>query len=154
HNLGLVLAYGGHLEEGRRLEEQAVHAFQKQGDPRAEGLARTYLAKIHGLSIDFVAAAREAQAAAEALLAAPPLRAAALAVLARPQLAEGQNEEALSAATEAFALLTVLGTIEEGEAMVRLVYAEALDANGQTSGYIEAITAARDALLARAAKIS
>ena len=63
-------------------------------------------------------------------------------------------DEALSAASEAFALLEALGTIEEGDALVRLVYAEALDANGRAGEFREAITAARDHLLGRAAKIS
>jgi hypothetical protein len=83
----------------------------------------------------------------------PPLRAGALAVLARILLAQGQAEDALKAAREAHTLLESLGTIEEGEVMVRLVYAETLAANGHTESFAQAITSARDRLLARANRI-
>jgi tetratricopeptide (TPR) repeat protein len=154
HNLGHVLSYRGQLEEARLLEQRAVDVLQRQGDLRMKGCARTYLAKIELLSLDPGAAEREARAAAEALVAAAPLRAGALAVLARALLAQGRAAEALEAAHEAFSLLETLGTIEEGEALVRLVYAEALAANGKQPEFIAAVSAARDRLLTRAAKIS
>jgi tetratricopeptide (TPR) repeat protein len=154
HNLGHVLAYCGNLEEALRLEHQAVEAFQKHGDPRLEGLARTYLAKISILCGDLSAAERESRTAVDLLVATPPLRAGALAVLARALLGQGRSTEALEAAREASALLESLGTIEEGESLVRLVYAEALAADGKEADFVVAITAARDHLLARAAKIS
>lgn len=43
---------------------------------------------------------------------------------------------------------------EEGEALVRLVYAEALIAGGKESNFCVVITEARERLLTRAAKIS
>lgn len=153
HNLGHVLAHRGRFEEARRLEQQAMEVFEKQGDPRMEGLARTYLAKIELLAGDPAAAERHAVAAAEALRAAPPLRASACAVLARALLDLGCAAEALSAAREANALLESLGTIEEGESLVRLVHAEALAANGEDAAFARAIAAARGRLLERAAKI-
>ena len=46
HNLGHVLGLRGDLDEARRLEQRAVDSFVEQGDPRMEGVARTYLAEI------------------------------------------------------------------------------------------------------------
>src|SRR6185436_9080772 len=57
-----------------------------------------YLAKIAFLSGDPAGAEREARAAADALEDVPPLRANAVAALARALLAQGRPEEALAAA--------------------------------------------------------
>jgi tetratricopeptide (TPR) repeat protein len=153
-NLGRVLAHLGRFDEARRLEEQAMAAFRRQGDPRMEGSARASLAQIALLASDLCAAELDARAAIEALSAAPPLRAGAVAILGRALLGQGRAGEALVAAREAFTLLSSLGTIEEGESLVRLVYAEALAANGEEADFCEAIASAREQLLARAARIS
>jgi tetratricopeptide (TPR) repeat protein len=154
HNLGHVVAYCGRLDEARTLEQRAVEAFVQQGDPRLLGMARTYVAKIALLSGDLATAEREARAASEALRVAPPARPAAVAVLARALLELGRPAEALPIAREAFEALESLGMIEEGESLVRLVYAEALQAAGPTEEFAAAVASARDHLLARAAKIS
>lgn len=152
-NLGRVLAYRGVFEEGRRIQKQAIKAFQKQEQPRGMGLSQAYLAELELLEGDLSAAEPEARAAVESLLGVPPLRASALAVLARILLARGQAEEALGPAREAHGLLESLGTIEEGEAMVRLAYAEALLANGHAEGFARAVASARDQVLAKAGRI-
>ena len=161
HNLGRVVAHLGRVEEARALEQRALEAYTEQGDPRMAGSARAYLAQIAVLAGDFAAAEREAGLAAEALRAAPPLRAGALSVLARALLAQGRAAEALEVAREAFSQLETLGSIEEGESMVRLVYAEALAAQGaqgaqgaESPGALVAAVSARDRLLTRAARIS
>ena len=46
HNLGRVLGLRGNLDEARRLERRAIDSFVEQGEPRLEGVARTYLAEI------------------------------------------------------------------------------------------------------------
>ena len=153
-NLGYALAYLGRLDEARGNEQRAVDASARAGDPRMEGLARTYLAKIALLSGDAASAEREARAAALLLEIAPPLRAAAVAVLARALLEQGRAEEALPIAREALSTLQALGMIEEGETLVRLVHAEALAALGRTEELAVALADAREHLLARAAKIS
>jgi hypothetical protein len=50
--------------------------------------------------------------------------------------------------------LAAAGSITEGEALIRLAYAEALDATGQHAAAVEAITVARDLLMARAGRIN
>lgn len=153
-SLGQVLAYLGQIVEARVLEEEAIVAIQRLGDPRIEVAARSYLAKIALLTGDLEVAEREARAAAEILESAPLLRIAAVAVRARALLGLGRTAEALSAAREAFSTLESIGALEEGESLVRVVYAEALAASGSRPEAIAAIASARDNLLARAAKIS
>lgn len=153
-NLGHVLAYRGNFDEGRRIQKRAIEAAEKQGHPRLEGLSRVYLANLERLAGNFGAAEPEARAAVESLSGVPPLLAGALAVLARILLARGQTAEALAAAREAYSMLESLGTIEEGETMVRLAFAEALAASGDTEGFSRVIMAARDQVLAKANKIA
>jgi tetratricopeptide (TPR) repeat protein len=154
HNLGHVLLHTSSLGEARAVEQKAIEAFHRQGAARLEGVARSYAAKIALLAGDLAPAENEARAAADLLKAAPPLRAAAVAVLSRILLASGRAAEALETAREAYAQLEALGSLEEGEATVRLAYAEALSAAGQTTEAAGVLVAAREHLLARAAKIS
>src|SRR5206468_2147927 len=72
--------------------------------------------------------------------------------LAQVLLAQQRGGEALGAAREAIDLLDSLGTIEEGEARLRLVYAEALQAERDPRAG-SAILDARDRLLEQAQKI-
>jgi serine/threonine protein kinase len=65
----------------------------------------------------------------------------------------GRTAEAVTDAREAFSVLETQGALEEGEALVRLVHAEALAASGDTGGAAAAITSARAALLARANRL-
>jgi tetratricopeptide (TPR) repeat protein len=154
HNLGYALAHVGRLEEALRHEREALEGFRSLGNLRIEGLSQAYLARIALLSGDAVAAEREARAAAALLEVAPPLRACALALLARALLSQGRAGEALPPAEEAHAELQRAGTLEEGEALVRLVYAEALEAAGRLRDAGEARASARTWLLERAARIS
>ncbi|WP_437292393.1 protein kinase domain-containing protein [Sorangium sp. So ce406] len=151
-SLGQVLAYRGRLAEARAVEEAALASSQRLGDPRAEVVSRSYLAKIALLAGDFGAAEREARLAG-ALESASPLRVAATALRARALLGLGRAGEALAAAGEALAALESLGGLEEGESMIRLVYAEALAANGDLGRASAAIASARDKLLERAGSV-
>ncbi|WP_437640736.1 serine/threonine-protein kinase [Sorangium sp. So ce854] len=154
HNLGHVLGQLGKLDEAQRVERRAVEAFQQRGDLRMEGVARTYLAKIALLSGDAATAEREALAAEAALHVAPRLRAPAVAVRARALLAAGQVAAALGAARAAYGELAELGSLEEGESLVRLAYAEALAASGAHGEAAAVLAEARERLLARAERIA
>jgi tetratricopeptide (TPR) repeat protein len=153
HNLGRVLGLLGQLREADRLERAAIASFGKQGEPRLEGVARTYLSEILVAGGDYAGAETEATVAAEALRVAPSLRVAALGVLARARLGRGDAASALEAAGEAANELAALGEIEEGESAVRLTHAEALSQNGLAAEALAALEAARERLLARAARI-
>ncbi|WP_437746967.1 protein kinase [Sorangium sp. So ce1504] len=154
HNLGHALGQLGKLDEAQLVERRAVEAFQQRGDLRMEGVARTYLAKIALLSGDAATAEREARAAEAALHVAPRLRAAAVAVRARALLAAGEVAAALGAARAAFGELAALGSLEEGESLVRLAYAEALAASGAHGEAATVLSEARELLLARARRIA
>ncbi|WP_437909873.1 protein kinase [Sorangium sp. So ce327] len=154
HNLGHALGLLGKLDEAQLVERRAVEAFQQRGDLRMEGVARTYLAKIALLSGDAATAEREARAAEAALHVAPRLRAAAVAVRARALLAAGEVAAALGAARAAFGELAALGSLEEGESLVRLAYAEALAASGAHGEASAVLSEARELLLARARRIA
>jgi tetratricopeptide (TPR) repeat protein len=153
HNLGRVLGLRGQTAEAAHLEREAIASVQKQGEPRVEGVARTYLSEILAASGDYAGAEREAALAVETLRVAPSLRVAALGALARARLGRGDVTSALAAAREAAAELAALGEIEEGESSVRLTLAEALAHNGEDTEARAVLEAARERLLARAARI-
>ncbi len=154
HNLGLALTHRGQLAEGLRVEEEAARAFAEQGDRRLEAAARKYLAMNHLAAGRIDDAAREAEAARSVVLPRTPGHAYALALLARVHLAAGRTSEALPAAREAMALLEELKGMDEGEAMVRLAYAEALHAAGEGPRARAALETTRRWLEDRAARIS
>jgi tetratricopeptide (TPR) repeat protein len=152
HYLGPVLARQGRLEEARREELLALEAFLAQGDADA-ATAHAYLARIALISGDLDAAERHARAGSHADVI-PVGRPMALAELANVLLARGQSSDARAAAAEATALLASRGTFHEGEALVRLMEAETLEAIGDHAAACVAIHVARARLLERAAKIS
>jgi eukaryotic-like serine/threonine-protein kinase len=154
HNLGLALARQGKLEEGRAVEEEAVGLARTHANRRLEFASRIYLAFILTLAGDPYRAAEEARAVADEPTVMRSMQAYALAALAEAYGAEGRTQEALSAAQEAIALLVSLGGIEEGETLIRLTYAEALDAALARDASRLALKEARDRLLTRAAKIA
>jgi tetratricopeptide (TPR) repeat protein len=153
HVLGRALARTGKFGEARAAEEYAVEAFKGRAYPRMEGASRAYLADILIASGKLDQAEAHARAAAELLLVSPAAHVYALGMLARVQLAKGLPAEALVTAKDAVDKLESLGGIEEGEAMVRLAYAEALHAKGEHDAAKTEILAARDRLLTRAQKI-
>ncbi|MBI2896041.1 MAG: protein kinase [Deltaproteobacteria bacterium] len=150
HNLGYVLGRRGRLEEAREIEARAVAFFEKQGDGRFEGGSRTYLSSILCIQGRHEDAERQARRAAEILSLAPSSRAVALAALARALLEQGRVGEALPVAREARGIRDSLGGIDEGEAILDLVFAESLDRAGLRAEARAAIADARQRLLAKA----
>jgi eukaryotic-like serine/threonine-protein kinase len=155
--LGQALAYCGRLGEARAVEEAAVAASHSLGASFVEVVARSYLARIALLSGDLDTAEREASAAAafpEFPPTTSPFCIMAMAVRARALLELRRTGEAVHVAREAVSALESLGTLEEGESLVRMTYADALVQSGSMPEAAAAIRAARDSLLARAEKIS
>src|SRR6185503_7911091 len=85
---------------------------------------------------------------------APSLRVYGLAGLAQILLLSGDAGGALAPAKEALQGLEALGALDEGEALVHLVAAEALERSGDAPAARAAIATARDRLLARAARMA
>ena len=84
---------------------------------------------------------------------APSLQVAALGVSSRARLGRGDVEGAVEAGQGAHDALGRLGEIEEGESMVRLAFAEALDQSGRRDDARRALAVAHQRLLERADRI-
>jgi tetratricopeptide (TPR) repeat protein len=153
HNLGLALGHLGAIEQARAVEAEAIAACVAQGNRRMEGLSRIYLAGILRRAGDLEGAHAEARRAVELLEVVKPLQVFARGELAAVLLALDRFPEALTDAREAMGLLASLGKVDEGEALIRLAYAEALFANGDRLAACAAIAEARDRILATAAGI-
>jgi hypothetical protein len=154
NNLGLVLARRGNLDEARVVEGQALSAYLEQGDLRMGSACRSYLSTIGLLEGELAAAEREAREAVVMSEKIPPCLAESLAALANVLLAQGDRQaETLEVATRAMAILTEIGMVDEGDAAIRLVHAEALFACGQREEARASIAVACDELRARADKI-
>jgi len=156
HNLGLLAAQAGRFEEGRSLERQAMDHALGAGDQRLLESCYVYLALIEQRAGDLGEAERilrEGLARASPIASRDALWASHLGSLL---LEKGQAAEALQLVEG------IHGAVERGqpggdeasETVLRLVYAEALDANGDHARAKVAIRAAADRLLAVAAKIS
>jgi tetratricopeptide (TPR) repeat protein len=154
HNLGLILAQQGKFDEARAIEEEALSTFRSHGHRRGEAGARIYLARIAALAGDLDRSAEEARGVAFEPTVVPPVHAYALALLADARLAQGRAAEGLAAAREAIAILGSLEGIDEGEALIRVMYAATLDATGDPVAARTALTEALDHLLKRADKIA
>jgi tetratricopeptide (TPR) repeat protein len=177
-NLGQVLARRGDYPQGIAVEREAIAGFQAAGDTIMEGASHVYLAMFLRTQGQLDEAVREVQAALPLVKAIPPLYAPALGALAAierchgarqcwraplyapglgaraaSELERGNGEQALGAATQAWSMFRELGGVTEGESLIRLSYAEALDAVGRYDEAREAIRVARERLLERASQI-
>lgn len=152
NNLGNVLALSD-LEEARRVEQRAIDAGIEQKDPRLEGTSRIYMSGILHRAGDAPGAIAQAQRAVELLGNLASLKTVAMAALARAKLAMNDTEAALACAESAMHILETLGGLEEGEALVRLVYAETLYGAGDRDAAKIAIGTAMDRLYTRAGRI-
>ena len=150
HNLGYALLRLGRGDEARAMELECAEKLERQGDRRTAGGSRLYLALIALETGDLASAEAEIDRALALLAETPPVRAFALAVLARTRIAQGRLPEGADAAGKARALLAALGAMEQGESYVRLVDVEARMACGDVEGARLAAADARQRLLARA----
>jgi tetratricopeptide (TPR) repeat protein len=132
-NLGLVRAYLGAFDEGLALVRGAQAQYEKLGDDRMMGIARTYAALVLLARGDAAASEVEAAAAAEALTAIATSRADALGTRARALLILGRPEEALACSSEAYGVLTDVGSVDDGDVRTRLAHIEALLATHRTA---------------------
>ncbi len=134
--------------------QEVIAAYAAQRDRVGEGRAHAYLAGVHYFANDHEAAEADALKALPLLEHAPPYRAALMAFLTLTLIHKGASPDEVSlAGSEAMRLLEQVGGVAEGEALIRVAYAEALHYKGDAEGAKKAITAARDRLLARASKI-
>ena len=152
-HLGQLYSRSLRKDDSVRTLTEAIDGFAAQHDPIGEGLARVYRAGAIHLGREHAAAAEEARIALPLLDGAPPYRAAALGLIALMRIDAGDAQGAYAAGAEGMKLLEACGGTIEGEALVHIGHAEGLRAKGDLEGSKVAIAAARDRLLARAAKI-
>ena len=151
HNLGLVLARLGQIEEARAIELVALDAFTAQDNRRLRAAALDYLGVIEHLAGNHDAAIRYGLEAIEG--GTIPLTCVYHANLAIAYLAAGNATSALAFATTANDIMAEHGRPEEGEHDVRLAYAEALHATGDHERARRVIREAKAAVLEAAEKI-
>jgi hypothetical protein len=154
HNLGLALARLSRFDEAVKEEAESLAGYLAQGDSKMIGACQHYAALVHWARGDLHSAEREAKASLETLAVYAPLMPRSTATLAGIELAQGRTGEAAARARHAIALLEAQGEVEDGEALTRLIYAEALEADGDREGARAAIAHARKRLKGLAAKIS
>ena len=153
-NLGFALARLGHLSEARAIETDAVQRCVEQGYRRFEAAARIYLAEILSLHGELVAAEAQAHLAEACSPGSPAIRAHALAMLASILLRRGEAAEARVKAREAMEILESLEGVEEGEALIRLVYIRALAESGELAEAAARTLEAQARLRERSQRIS
>ena len=153
HHQGMLLARKGDDRAAIGLADSAIEAFVAQGDRRMEANARLYRGYFLVLGDDLERAEREVRLALDNVGVSPPLRAYGLAILASVYLQSGRPDRADAYAREGIQLLETLGGVEEGEAFIRLMYAESREALGDTAAAREAIQDARVRILERTAMI-
>jgi hypothetical protein len=153
-NLGFALAQLGQLDRGIEVELAALDDCVRRSYRRFEGFSRIYLASLRLLRGELDAAATLARQALDGLPDRSPSRAYALGTLGRVMLAQRQPAMALRYAQESFDLMSTLGGVEEGESLIRGVYALALQATGNEPEGRRQIAETRRRLLERAARIN
>ena len=143
----------GRFDEARAAGERSVAIARAQSDRRVGGCGEIYLSVIALMDARPLDAETLARAALQTLADIPPLVPAALAALARALLVQNRRDEALASATSAHDLLESAGWVEDGESLIRLVYAECLLAAGSAARATDALHRAVHRLDERASAI-
>ena len=151
--LANILAYQGSFSEARAVGQQALTVTNAQNDLRFQGYAEASLSVTEYLAGDYAQAEHYARAALTTWETVLSVRPFATALLARALLAQGRTEEALPSARDAYARLESLGAVDDGEATIRLAFAECLIAAGDTVATQEVANKAASRILASAEAI-
>jgi serine/threonine protein kinase/tetratricopeptide (TPR) repeat protein len=126
-----ILGYRGCLDEALKFGIRALKWTSENNDNYFLGYAQLYLSVIENMRGDYLVAEQYARAALQTVEANPALRPFAIALLARSLNNQGHSAEALSLAREAFSQLELIGRVQDGEAVIRLVFAECLIASSE-----------------------
>jgi tetratricopeptide (TPR) repeat protein len=141
-NLGEICAARGGSDEGRLMIAEVAQEVRTRGSAFQEGQARVVLARILIALGELEQAEREARFASEITSAIDSLNALAHALMAQVLVRTGRSSEGLAAASRAKEFLDSGGTLEDGDALIRLVFAEALHAVGDIDGARAALSTA------------
>ena len=152
--LGFALLQLGEVTAAAAVLREGIAACTVIDDILMEGVSHAYLAEALRRSGDLPGAETEARRAISVLVGFLALLPLASATLTEILLMERRPVEALQNAQSCYRLLEELGQAVEGEARVRLVYVDALRANGRHAEALAVLADARERLLARAARIT
>jgi tetratricopeptide (TPR) repeat protein len=152
-NLGFVLARLGDVDLALEIVKGALQQCEQEHYTRFEVASRIYLGITLGGRNDMAMAQKEFETAVSTSSSLPAFRAYALANLADVLFARNRVREACAAALEGYSIYRELEGVEEGESLIRLEHALALQASGDVAGASEAILEARRRLLERADRI-
>lgn len=152
HNLGLALLLLGRVDEARNVEAAVITAAESLGDVQLAAVAKLYLARAFIAQGDFGVARSIAARALEALTHLPASRVLGLAIWADASRRGGDYIGAVRATDEGLALLEVVGSVDEGDALLRLARVESLRAIGDLPAAGDALRTAHTRLTSRAAR--
>jgi tetratricopeptide (TPR) repeat protein len=153
-SLSYIHACTGDTKSARLAGERAVALLREQGDTRCEGAAHSQVAFVASLAGDFLLAETKARTAAALVEAVPPQLPMALALLAGSLLSQGRLADALEQARHGYQMLEKYGRVEDGEALIRLLYAKTLAAAGKSEESRDVLRKARAWLTACADAIT
>lgn len=153
-HLTMVLLRLGRPEEAIDFGSQALSIALRGGDTFIAGSTRVYFALALALQQDLENAAAQLVEATRELGQDSASDALSTAELARVRLLQGRNAEALSHATTAMSIVAESGVAEEGDAIIRLAYVEALFAMEQRPAAVAALASAWKRVADRAALVT
>ncbi len=148
-----ILAYQGCIDEARAVGQRAVALTRHQGDAHFQGSAEIYLALVEFMAGQHAAAEQLSRQALVSFQGNPMMAPFPQAMLARILLASGRIAEASELAQTAHDQLESLGTVDDGEATIRLAHVECLLASGDTTLADATLGKAIERLLAQTANI-
>jgi tetratricopeptide (TPR) repeat protein len=153
-NLGFALARCGKLEPAHDVLALGLQQAVEQGLQRFAAAGNSYLAVVLAAAGKLDAAEAAARKGVRDASVSRSLSAAAQAILAGTLLMQERFADALEPACAAAVTLDKLGTVEEGESLIRLVQTTALATNGREEEAREAIAVASRRLRSRARRIA
>ncbi|MSP23794.1 MAG: hypothetical protein EXR75_01245 [Myxococcales bacterium] len=153
-NLGFALARCGRLDAAHDVLELGLSQAVAHGMQRFAAAGSSYLAVVLAAAGKLERAEAVARRGVLDASVSRSLSAAAHAILAGTLLMQNRFAEALEPATIAARTLESLGTVEEGEMLIRLVHTTALATNGREDEAREAIMLASRRLRSRTRRIA
>jgi tetratricopeptide (TPR) repeat protein len=157
HNLGMALGRLDELDEAVDVERSAIKVAEELGHYRLKMAARMYEAELltwRGAPGDLGAAIVAVERARADATSHPITYIESTGVLAEVQLARRDFAACVTACEDALGKLAAVGTVEEGEEMLRLTYVEVLLALGRVAEGDEALRVAYECVIQRCKRMS
>jgi eukaryotic-like serine/threonine-protein kinase len=152
--LSNILAYKGSIEEARDFASRAIEWTTNSGERHFLTYATLYASMIEHTSGNYAAAERHARSGLQMVSDNPSLRPFAQALLAHALMGQDRIAEALPLAEVAYGELERIGTVQDGEATISLVFARCLIARSDIARARDVIRRAVERLHGIAATFS